>query len=215
VKLDKTLAPRAYCSIELSPDERFRITVLDGQQVPDIVFFRLDDLGDRLSPTTTQLVNGSFVIAAGHTLYGIKGTPLLIIEECSVDEGVIVGGSCSGPANYARFGVPDTPNCRTNLIRAGREYGLEEPDVSHIYCPFMSIKSQSDGSSIIDMPACDAGDYVEFRALTGVLALVSNCPQERAPTNAFNPTRLHVWAGNDSEARPSVAKMSRSEGRGG
>jgi uncharacterized protein YcgI (DUF1989 family) len=201
------LAPRAYCALEIAAGDVFRLTVVDGQQVPDFVFFNLDDLGERLSPTATQLANGAFVIRKGHTLYSDRGRGLLAIRECTVDEGVIVGGSCSAPANYARFGIPDTPNCRTNLIAAGAPYGLEEPDIGHIYCPFMTIVPRPDGSWVIDLPKCEAGDYVELEALLPTLALVSNCPQERAPTNAYNPSRLHTWVGGRDEAPPSLEEI--------
>jgi uncharacterized protein YcgI (DUF1989 family) len=213
VTVQRMLAPRAHCALEIEPGQHFRLTVVDGQQVPDFVFFHRDDVSERLSPTATQLANGSFVIAKGHDLYTNAGRRLLEIVECTVNEGVIVGGSCSEPANYARFGVRGTPNCRSNLIAAGEPYGLEEPDIQHIYCPFMTIEPQADGSYVIDLPKCDAGDYVEMRAVLPTLALVSNCPQERAPTNAFNPSRLHVWVGDAAAERPDIATILESDGR--
>lgn len=199
------MEPRSHCALAVPAGHVLRLTVVDGQQVPDFVFFNLDDVAERLSPSATQLANGAFVIARGHGLYSNLGRVLLRIDECTVNEGVIVGGSCSEPANYARFGVRGTPNCRDNLIEAGAPYGLEEPDIGHIYCPFMSIVSRPDGSYRIELPKCEAGDYVELRAEElNVLALISCCPQERAPTNAFNPTRLHAWVGAPDEARPEL-----------
>jgi uncharacterized protein YcgI (DUF1989 family) len=40
-----------------------------------------------------------------------------------------------------------------------------------------------------------SGRYVEMRADTDVLVLISNCPQLNNPCNAYNPTpvRLLVW----------------------
>lgn len=209
------LAPRAYCAVEVRSGSLLRLTVVDGQQVPDFVFFNRDDLSERLSPTATQLGNRAFVIGRGHTLYSQYGNPLLEILECTVNEGVIVGGSCSEPANYARFGVRDTPNCRDNLVAAGSPYNLEEPDIQHIYCPFMTIVPSPDGSYVIDLPKCSPGDYVELRAAVNVLALVSNCPQERAPTNAYNPSRLHVWVGEHAGVAPSLGQiLEEAEGAG-
>jgi uncharacterized protein YcgI (DUF1989 family) len=205
MSFQRLLAPRAHCSLEIPRGDVLRLTVVDGQQVPDFVFFHLEDHGERLSPTATQLTNGTFVIGEGQSLYSNRGRELLQIVRCTVNEGVIVGGSCSEPANYARFGVRDTPNCRTNLIEAGAPYGLEEPDIGHIYCPFMTMVPAPDGSYVIDLPKCDAGDYVELRAVLPVLALVSNCPQERAPTNAYEPSRLHVWVGAVDDPRPDLS----------
>ena len=41
------------------------------------------------------------------------------------------------------------------------------------------------------------GKYVELRAETDVLCLISNCPQLNNPCNAYNPTpiRVLVWNG--------------------
>jgi uncharacterized protein len=36
------------------------------------------------------------------------------------------------------------------------------------------------------------GDYVDLRAESRVLAVVSNCPQTRNPCNGFNPTPIRV-----------------------
>ena len=36
------------------------------------------------------------------------------------------------------------------------------------------------------------GDYVELRAESRVLAVVSNCPQTHNPCNGFNPTPIRV-----------------------
>lgn len=204
MKASDLLAPRDKRAFELEQGELLRITVVDGQQVPDIVIFNLDDLSERLSPTNTQLINGAYVITSGHTLYSNRGRGLMHVRDATVDEAVIVGGSCSAPLNYARFGIPDTPNCRTNLLEAGAHYGLEEPDVQHIYCPFMTIVRAGNGSYVIDFPKSRARDYVELEALLRTLVLVSNCPQERTPTNAFNPTRLHAWIGSPSEQRPTL-----------
>ena len=39
------------------------------------------------------------------------------------------------------------------------------------------------------------GDYVDLRADTDTLAVISNCPQINNPVNDFNPTpvRVIVW----------------------
>lgn len=203
----RLLAARSYTALEAERGQIIRVTVVDGQQVPDIVMFNLDELEDRLSPTNTQLINGRYLVTTGQGFYSIRGTLLASIVRATIDEGVIVGGSCSAPLNYARFGVQETANCRTNLEAAGAPYGLEEPDIQHIYCPFMTITRGSDGSYTIDMPKSVAGDFVELRAEVRLLLLLSTCPQERTPTNAFNPTRLHVWVGDDSSPRPTLATI--------
>lgn len=206
------LAARAATAVELESEQLLRITVVDGQQVPDITLWRRGDISDRLSPTASQLLNGQFMMEAGSVLYSHRLTPLATIEACTAGSGVIVGGSCSAPLNYARFGVAETPNCRTNLLRVGAPYGAEEAEVQHIYCPFMTIRRDADGSYVIDLPTAEPGDHVDLRAHCGLVVLVSNCPQERTPTNAFNPSRLHVWSGEGPEAAPTLERIGGRHG---
>jgi uncharacterized protein len=201
------LPPRGHCAREVARGDCVRVTVVDGHQVPDIVLFAGASLEERLSPTASQLLNRSFVMRTGHVLYSNHARPLARIVEQTVAVGVITGGSCSAPLNYARFGVEGTPNCRTNLLEAGREWGVEEADVQHIFCPFMTIRQAPSGDYVIDLPECEPGDYVELEAMVDMLALISNCPQERTPTNAYNPTRLHVWTGADTDDRPALAEI--------
>jgi uncharacterized protein YcgI (DUF1989 family) len=39
-----------------------------------------------------------------------------------------------------------------------------------------------------------AGDYVDLRAESDVLAVISNCPQINNPVNDYNPTPIRVMA---------------------
>ena len=43
------------------------------------------------------------------------------------------------------------------------------------------------------------GDYVELRAETDVIAVLSNCPQTRNPCNGYNPTPIRVVVWRHSE----------------
>ncbi|MBB4661402.1 DUF1989 domain-containing protein [Conexibacter arvalis] len=204
MRQDVLLEPRSYTASEVEVGESLRITVVDGQQVPDIVLWAREDAGERLSPTASQLLNGSHLMVPGCVLYSHRASGLARVDACTAGAGVIVGGSCSAPLNYARFGIPDTPNCRSNLLAAGAPYGVEEADVQHIYCPFMTIRRDDDGSYVIDLPEAEPGDYVELAALVDLVVLTSNCPQERTPTNAFNPSRLHLWVGPSDASRPTL-----------
>lgn len=207
MSVSELLDARAATAVELEADEAVRVTVVDGQQVPDIVLWNRDDPDDRLSPTASQLINGEFEMVAGSVLYSVRARPLATVEACTAGAGVIVGGSCSEPLNYARFGIHDTPNCRSNLLAAGEPWGAEEADVQHIYCPFMTIRRDADGSYVIDLPEAGAGDHVDLRAECPLVVLISVCPQERTPTNAFNPSRLHVWTGRDPSRAPGIDRI--------
>ena len=62
----------------------------------------------------------------------------------------------------------------------------------------MNVPVSPDGALTFADGISGGGKYVELRAETDVLCLISNCPQLNNPCNAYNPTpiRVLVW---DSE----------------
>jgi uncharacterized protein YcgI (DUF1989 family) len=57
---------------------------------------------------------------------------------------------------------------------------------------FMSVPVAPDGALGIQPGISKAGDYVDLRADTRVLAIISNCPQRLNPANNFNPTPIRL-----------------------
>jgi uncharacterized protein len=106
-----------------------------------------------------------------------------------------IGGCCSKESNRLRYGVDDTPNCRDNFLRALAPFCLGKRDIVANLNFFMNVPVQADGSMAIADGLSKPGDYVELRAETDVIAVLSNCPQTRNPCNNYNPTpvRVMVW----------------------
>ena len=56
----------------------------------------------------------------------------------------------------------------------------------------MNLLFQPDGSLKLAEPLSKAGDYIDLRAEMDSVVAISNCPQDRNPCNAFNPTPLQI-----------------------
>ena len=52
--------------------------------------------------------------------------------------------------------------------------------------------SEFEGKLTFEDGISEPGKYVEMRAETDVLCLISNCPQLNNPCNAYNPTPVEV-----------------------
>jgi uncharacterized protein YcgI (DUF1989 family) len=102
----------------------------------------------------------------------------------------LISGSCSEYTNAFRYGVRGTPNCRSNFERALKPYGIPLAEIPYSFNVFMNTPVAADGKTGIQEPKSKAGDYLDLRANIDLLIAVSNCPQERNPCNAFNPTSL-------------------------
>ena len=57
---------------------------------------------------------------------------------------------------------------------------------------FMFVPVGADGSMDMGPSISKPGDYVDLRAETDVLAVLSNCPQINNPCNGWNPTPIEV-----------------------
>jgi len=188
---DETIEPRGRTAFTVDRGQTVRIVDLDGQQVADFVCFRRPDTGEKLSIHNTALIHGTIHVTAGHTLLSDRCTPLMTITADTCGRHDLLAGSCSEGTNRWRYGVADTPNCRSNFEMALRPFGVPLKEVPYSFNVFMNVPIEG-GRIWITEPISKAGDYITLRAEEDLLIAISNCPQERNPCNAFKPTRLRV-----------------------
>ena len=63
----------------------------------------------------------------------------------------------------------------------------------------MNVPVEPDGRMTLTEGFSVPGDFVELRAETSVLAVISNCPQIHNPVNGFKPTPIRVIVRNPGE----------------
>jgi urea carboxylase-associated protein 1 len=108
-----------------------------------------------------------------------------------------VGGACSCEANSIRYPreTQYMHSCRDSFLKALRDnghHGLTKRDLPPNINFFMNVPVTADGKLTFEDGVSGPGKYVELRAETDVLALISNCPQLNNPCNDYNPTPLEV-----------------------
>ena len=91
--------------------------------------------------------------------------------------------------------MPYQPNCRDNFISELEKHGMGKADVVANINFFMYVPVRENGETDVGPSLSKPGDYVDLRAETDVLAVLSNCPQINNPVNDYNPTpiRVVVW----------------------
>jgi uncharacterized protein len=192
IQLDKVLEPRDAIAFELKKGTTFRIIDMEGQQVADLIAFDMHNFVDKISIPNTILINKTIYLTKGHTLYSTHSEPLLRIVEDTCGKHDLLAGSCSEGSNFFRYGVHGTPSCRSNFTRVLESYGITEDSMPYSLNVFMNVPVMEDGTTLIKEPISKPGDYIDFIAEKDCLIAISNCPQERNPCNAFNPTKLRV-----------------------
>ena len=195
--LDQTVAARAAWSHVLHAGETLRIVDLDGQQAVDALFYAVPDTSERYSMQDTMQALGGACLGLGARLISNAGRVLLTIVADTCGNHDTVAGCCSCESNTVRFGH-DTRYmhaCRENFITELARHGMTRRDIVANVNFFMNVPIAPDGELVVSDGISAPGTYVELRAETDVLCVLSNCPQLNNPCNGFVPTpiRVIVW----------------------
>ncbi|MFC5069932.1 DUF1989 domain-containing protein [Flaviflagellibacter deserti] len=176
--------------------EILRIIDLEGQQAVDFLCFNAADPGDRYSSMNTIKVQGNTYVAKGTVLYSDSGAKLFTVIEDTLGQHDTVYGCCSNPNNFLRYGVHTTESCYSNFLKELSKHGLDRSAIVGNVNFFMQVPIMADGGAGIAADISAPGGYVDLRAETDVLAVLSNCPQMHNPCNAYNPTPIRVIVRN-------------------
>jgi len=202
---DQIVPAREYMSVKLHRGQTLRVIDLEGEQVVDLVAFSAHDKREKLSCAYSNMLNSTWKLTQGHTIYSNRANPLLFLKEDRVGLHYSGGGFCTDEVNYIRFKVRNTRNCADNLTRALKHFGIQREDLGFDCCfnIFMNLTFQQDGSMKLAEPLSRARDYVDLRAEMDILIGISNCPQDRNPCNAFKPTptRVQVFGVRPNEGK--------------
>jgi urea carboxylase-associated protein 1 len=199
-RLDVVLPSGQGWTHELAAGEIFRIVDLEGNQAVDTLFFDARDTAERYSATETIRAQGNIYLTTGTALVSSEGRPLLTIVADTCGRHDTLGGACSAESNQVRYALAkkDMHNCRDSflLALARHGHGMTKRDLPSNINFFMNVPVTPKGALTFEDGVSAPGRYVEMKAETDVLVLISNCPQLNNPCNAYNPTpvRLLVWA---------------------
>jgi uncharacterized protein len=183
---------RGYAAFYMKKGQVLRFVDIEGKQVPDLVCFNAQDLGEAINMGNSLLINKRREFIKGNVIYSIRCRPMMTITDYSNALSYSYGPMCSEEVNRIRYGVPNTPNCRGNLAMALGPWGFNYRDIPNAFVPFMNVEVDENGTMEIREPTSVPGDYYDLRAEMDLLIGISNCPQERNPCNGWNPTPTGV-----------------------
>lgn len=167
------------------------IVDLEGQQVGDLVAWSVQDPTEYLSPTHTVSCNASIRLRTGAQVFSNRRNPVFTIERDDVERHDIVVPCCDHE-RYARdYGLTDHRHCLGNLEQArdllGVSFDLRGEQAWNV---FMHNRVTDEGVVVTDPAAHGPGATIALRAHTDLVALLSACPQDLTPCNAFDPTPM-------------------------
>jgi urea carboxylase-associated protein 1 len=179
----------------------FRIVDLRGNQAVDTLFYNARDYADRYSAQDTIREQRNIYLTAGTRLISTRGTILLTIVADTCGRHDTLGGACANESNMVRYAIEKRHMhaCRSSFLKAviDSDLGVEKRDITSNINFFMNVPVTPEGGLTFEDGISEPGKYVEMRAETDVLAMISNCPQLNNPCNAYDPTPVQVliWNG--------------------
>jgi urea carboxylase-associated protein 1 len=193
---DVVVPARGSWSGVLKKGQMMRIVDLEGKQAVDFLCYNAHDYEDRYAAADTMKINqrGIF-LSTGTVLYSVGLTPLFTIVADTCGKHDTIGGCCSAALNTFRYGVGYQHNCRDNFLAELKKYGMGPKDIPANVNFFMYVPVGENGEMDMGPSISKPGDYVDLRADSDVLAVISNCPQMNNPVNDYNPTpiRICIW----------------------
>ncbi|MCD8260727.1 MAG: DUF1989 domain-containing protein [Bacteroides sp.] len=179
--------------------QTFRIVDLEGNQAADTMFYSLANTDERYSAQATINHQNNVYLSTGSQLVSNLGNILLTITEDTCGRHDTIGGACSAESNSVRYDLQKIHmhNCRDSFLAALRKHSIElgKKDLDSNINFFMNVPISPNGKSEFSDGISEAGKYVQMKAETDILCIISNCPQLNNPCNAYNPTpiELIVW----------------------
>jgi urea carboxylase-associated protein 1 len=196
VLINETIQPGEHWDKVLSLGQFLKITDVCGQQGVDFLCYNAQNPKERYHAPNTMKAARNIRISKGSVLYSDYARPLMTVVEDTTKGGHdTIAGCCSAWSNELLYGVPNVPGCRENFLSALAKHDLGWQDIVPNINFFCSVPVYEDGhteDSVFVNGRSVAGDYVELRAETDVLAIISNCPQVNNPCNSGNPTEIRV-----------------------
>jgi urea carboxylase-associated protein 1 len=181
---------------EIKKGQHFRIIDIGGNQAADTLFYNARDYADRYSAQDTIREQGNLYLTAGTKLMSTLGTVLLTITADTCGRHDTLGGACANESNMVRYAIEKRfmHACRSSFLKGLMDWGhgLEKRDITSNINFFMNVPVTPEGKLTFEDGISEPGKYVEMRAETDVLAVISNCPQLNNPCNAYNPTPVQV-----------------------
>ena len=195
VSLDVTVAPGQPWGGVVRQGRTLRLIDCEGRQAVDFLCYAAADPAERYNAPNTIKIAGTLYLTRGHSLYSDLARPLMYISEDTYGRHDTIGGCCSAASNLVLYGVKNCPGCRENLLQALASFGLGRKDLVPNLNFFMPVALEANGGMAIARGDSPPGSFVDLRAETDVLVVLSNCPQINNPCNDYHPTpvRVIVW----------------------
>jgi uncharacterized protein YcgI (DUF1989 family) len=193
LRLELLVPAREARAFRVRARELLQVIDVRGQQVGDLMAWKLQQPEEYLSPAHTVSCLARLAPREGESLFSNHREPLFRVRRDTVGRHDLLVPCCD-PERYALdFGQSDHPSCLMSIARALQDAGETwVPRGELAWNVFMNNVIDADGSLTTELPSHGPGAYIELEVLVDMGVVLSACPQDLTPCNAFQPTEMAV-----------------------
>jgi uncharacterized protein len=183
--------PGWYDTVRLRRGEALRIIDLQGVSSVSLIGWCEHDPSERLNCADTAKVQWSAALSKGRVILSDMGRVFLsLIEDTSGAHDLLMGGSTPASA-FAAYGEVSR-NTHENFLAAASKLGLGLRDIPPCVSFFAPVSVDATGRFVWNGARKRAGDFVDLRAETDLVLVLSNCahPLDPARPAANGPITL-------------------------
>lgn len=198
--MNHEIAPRTGTAFELKKGQY--LTVIDprGEQVADLLAFRMSDRREVISSGRTLDYLSRIYLTTGDAIYSNRSNILLSIVHDDVGRHDFLLTPCSKDTFRIIYG--DTHphrGCFGNLAAALKPYGIAEDDIPVAFNCFMNVPIDAKtGALEVKPPLSKAGDKIVFRAHEDLVIGLTACSALQSNNGSFKPIHFEVSETFDS-----------------
>lgn len=173
-----------YAHMQVAQGEHIRITAIEGPQVADLWAFDPTDTSIFLSAEHTRSTLEKLMPSVGDALYSNRRHAMLsVVEDTSPGTHDFLMSACD-PRRYEILGHQGYhKSCAENLCKAMDDASVIAHELPSPFNTFQNVEVHADTSITIVPPKVEAGQYIEMRAESDLLIIISACPMDIADTN--------------------------------
>jgi uncharacterized protein YcgI (DUF1989 family) len=183
-------------TVRLACGEVLQLVDVEGQQVADLMAWRLAEPDEAFSPAHTVSCLTRLVPREGDLLYSTRRRPLLRLRRDTVGRHDLVVPCCDPERYRLDFGLDDHPSCLAGIQAALADAGEDWTARGELaWNVFMHNTITPDGHLVTEEPTHGPGAHLELEALDDLGVVTSSCPQDLTPCNAWTitPIALRVF----------------------
>lgn len=170
-----------YDTVRLRRGEALRIVDSGGTSSVSVIGWCLPDTSERINCADTAKVQWSATLCKGRVILTDMGRVFLsLIEDTSGAHDLLAGGSTAA-STLAAFGEARR-NTHDNFLAAASKLGLGLRDIPPCVTFFAPVSLDAAGRFVWNGARKRAGDFVDLRAETDLVLVLSNCPHPLDPT---------------------------------